>query len=244
MKKSIFTLSLIIMCAFTAYAQYSPFAEEGKVWDIYFITGMNNRQDYQLKIEGATEINGIVYYNMWKKSYTEEEWSFLNCYREEDKKVYCYRNGQETLQYDFGLNEGDKITITTSQNDMLYLYVVKNDIYSYNGHDFTRIQLALDYGNYQEEYIPGTPYDTWIEGIGSTRQVENSYNPFIVGSTSLLKSCMLGNDVYYANEDAPTEIICHKSNNSQIFFDLQGRKLISAPEKGFYIENGKKIIAQ
>ncbi|MBQ6378915.1 MAG: hypothetical protein IJJ56_09005, partial [Prevotella sp.] len=44
-----------------------------------------------------------------------------------------------------------------------------------------------------------------------------------------------------------TNIIHSKSSiddTCQIFYDLQGRRLTQKPEKGVYIQNGRKVIAR
>lgn len=100
---------------------------------------------------------------------------------------------------------------------------------------------------------PEKQTNTWIEGIGSTNSL--IYDPYI--SKDEYSTCVLNffkqyGEIVYANsqyiddlflgEEFLASVNSVSKSSATAIYDLQGRRLLAAPEKGIYIENGRKVI--
>ena len=90
--------------------EYSPFAQEGKTWEIQVGGIKENLYGHQLN--GDTIING----ESWKKVYNfmgfpDFNYTYYAAVRDVEGKVYAIAKGstKQRLLYDFSLNEGDMV---------------------------------------------------------------------------------------------------------------------------------------
>lgn len=126
---------------------YQPFPDSNASWTFYDHMLMNNTYSLNYyEIIGKTIENGY--------EYTELTGNYL--LREENKKIYRWsQNDQaEYLVYDFNLETGDSLTLTTGFGDIITLIVSAEDSILV-GSTYHRV---LDFGEFQH-----------IEGIGSTK---------------------------------------------------------------------------
>ena len=178
--------------------------------------------------------------------------------RERESKVYkLYPNKEEFLFFDFGRAdvglvhhwtsvEGSEIT-----NWMIYAI----DAIQVDSNIFRRYCCCQQYSETElntidEEYAQK---DYWVEGIGSARYgieadgLELSVR--LPGITEYFVSCYDNGECVFTAEDFmklayTTDVKKVMSNvlRDEPFYDLQGRKLQRAPQRGAYILGGKKYI--
>ena len=223
------------------------FLVEGKTW--YY-------GDYYYIVKGDTTINDVP----CKKIYKNGE-DYMAALYEEGKRVMCFLPGQADnawMLYDFGLEEGDVFTPFNNGYDFNYQAVVIHvDTIYIDGVPYRRLASALCY--------PDTDLDTtgfWLEGVGSWLDL---FIPFVTGirdSIPVLSDCKIGDErigTYFADASYKNliwgkianyfddclgveAVADTQENNNSTIFDLQGRRLKTAPEKGVYIRGGKKFI--
>jgi len=139
--------------------------------------------------DGDSIVDGIWY----KKVFTYrdrlgENVSFRGLMREQEKKTYfisaSYRPITEFLLYDFSLEEGE---IFENLNGQFYVMAV--DSIEINGSMRKRMRIS-------RTWYPGVEIDTWIEGMGSLRQ--------------LLSPCWTGTGVAHC-------LLCYFQNGELIY---------------------------
>ena len=176
----------------TLYEAYHPFLKEGKRWNCqeYYSNGWIGEKwtkDVSYVINGTTEIDGKIYYKMYRVS---EEGSEYNCaLREEDKKVWKYSSDDgEKLLYDFNMSVGDS-------------YMPNEFGYNYQLTDIKTMRFQYDqllnvlYYDISEHYDVSAP----ANHIASAPVVEG------VG-------CEIGWNITNLYEPQPTNGIIHREN--------------------------------
>ena len=176
------------------------------------------------------------------------------------------------LLYDFSLKEGDFIKCGVEGNafsclldkdeptDTLlgfpfdsFLKVDRIDtVKLYDGQDYRRFTLTM-WDAYKDLPI-ATPI-VWIEGLGSGAGPFSpwmSQSPILPGRTYPVyytyyymdNSCITRSDIFYElNSDTPNAVNSPQpTQKNDNLYDLQGRKLSGKPERGIYIEDGKKVL--
>ena len=148
---------------------YIPYVADGKEWVEY--TPAGTPAYFRYTIDGTAEIEGKEYQIMAERryapmetpSYTDGEPIYV---REENKRVYIYRNGQEELIYDFNLEAGDAVAATGDAGEYTIHVdsVVEREVAG-KLHNFYYVW-------YESDNFPNTPgtdklCDTWVEGIGA-----------------------------------------------------------------------------
>lgn len=148
---------------------YIPYVADGKEWVEY--TPAGTPAYFRYTIDGTAEIEGKEYQLMTERryapmetpSYTDGEPIYV---REENKRVYIYRNGQEELIYDFNLEAGDAVAATGDAGEYTIHVdsVVEREVAG-KLHNFYYVWYESD--NFPNS--PGTDKlcDTWVEGIGA-----------------------------------------------------------------------------
>ena len=221
--KKLFIILFFCSPLFQAQSQdYIPFVVEGKVWNIEKVSTWVGWPDYgvvrteKCELKGDTVIGGVTY----KKYY--EEGVYRMAMREENKKVYVqYKSSnQEVLLYDFGLKEGERFT---SSHDEEYVFT-SEDYVEYDNKELRRMKLVNVNDSRDISY--------WIEGIGS---LAGPTTPFYYGMTG-------GEDISIAS--CYIQLPATDADKSSALFDLSGRKLNTTPQKGIYIQNGKKVLSK
>ena len=192
-----------------------------------------------LLLKGDTIMGGKTY----KKLFLDG--SFICGLREEGGCIYeCYLDYvPETLTFDINFLTGD--VFKDEVNDHSQMEVRQVRTFSFSGIN----RRCLDMWVYKEdlEIIDGL-VDYWIEGIGCMFGPPSFPFWWEASSGSLLLSCYDGDKCIFSVEDlnlitniqsATTKCL---SNNHQGIHDLQGRQLNGIPQKGVYIQNGRKMV--
>ena len=176
------------------------------------------------------------------------------------------------LLYDFSLKEGDFIKCGVEGNDFgclldkgeptdtllgfpfdFFLKVDRIDtVKLYDGQDYRRFTLTM-WDAYKDLPI-ATPI-VWIEGLGSGAGPFSpwmSQSPILPGRTYPVyytyyymdNSCITRSDIFYElNSDTPNAVNSPQpTQKNDNLYDLQGHKLSGKPERGIYIEDGKKVL--
>lgn len=260
MKKQKFmaVLAIILLESVNATAQewdheYVPFVEEGKVWNCSAITPLVDPLDEEACIftmMGDT----LIGENNYKKVFCQfnvyfgDDMQHYYCaVREEAYRVFIIaaETKEEKLLYDFSHPQESLIL---SYDDTKFARGT-----GYHNKYFPTNQMQMTFGLWGTE--DGTNYnkglDEWIEGVGSV-----NVNPFscelICDKPSFgypidVISCINESGyVYFVYwMEQPTTIKeTFKSIPNTLIYDLQGRRLSTKPQRGVYIENGKKRVVK
>ena len=236
--------------ALTDSDDYHPMLVEGKNWKYDYNNGVNQYMK-TLSIGGDTII-GDQTYKMIIDVASQGVELFL---REEGKKVYCcYPNqNSEILLYDFGKNAGEIISRETRNGGTWIRKVIAFDTIMVKANPFrclTVHEYFIPEGMSEEEYFAGEyGYDSgiWIEGIGSLKYLDTPIG--YDGNYYSFYECWIGDTSYNQKDfmDAIANNIqlvkaINRVNNNDVIYDLQGRRIQGEPQKGLYIQNGKKIL--
>lgn len=267
----LFTWLFCICCmsaiAQTSDLEYLPFSQKNKVWERQIGGIKENLYCYQ--IDGDTILNGETWQKVYSYiAWQQFNYNYFAAVRDVGNKVYAIAKGSNKprLLYDFDIEvgrtlrcgiEGTSFGCLLENDEPLdtllgfrfrnYLIVEKIDTIksSYTGMEYRRFTLKLnDAYNYP---IWGIDEIVWIEGIGSGAGPFSPWQPLpqkggfsqrcYVGDTYIF-----GQDLYY-EEEYPSVVSSPKSaiKKNSAAYDLDGRQLPKAPQKGVYIQNGKKV---
>lgn len=209
MKKSIFIIFILISVNYsTGYAQ---FFDSSTIWS-------EANAKYYFNVENDTILNSTNYHVI--KKYTNDttfhysNGSFYAIVREENRKIFWLNSdGEEKLLYDFTLNQGDSV------------YITSMSIYDY-GYDSTlliceAIDTIIDLDEHERQRFkmrtsdPSPYYNTdieyWVYGIGSTLGFFNSGHLKIATMDQqdpLLYCCHKNINIVYHDENQSS---CHQS---------------------------------
>lgn len=253
---------------FAQERQYVPFVEEGKSWycgydhpyDIFSPSAADPAGegiDYIFTMQGDTQINDKTYkkvYCQCKEYYRDDEFHYYCAVREEDYRVYLVKNGatEEKLIYDFS-SPGELVTATFDGHE----YVRDGGIRFYR---YLPGQLAYDISINNDGVVDFSNYycGKWIEGVGAPSYPFDIYfdGDIMFEKGVFVRTVMKDGEYVYNHEWSakssiplgPTSIDNHLriDNSSKVspLYDLQGRQLKSLPNKGVYIQNGKKVVVK
>lgn len=263
------SLGILKVIAQEEKREYVPFVEEGKtwycgyyhLWDDFPATPEDPEGegiDCIFIMRGDTQINDREYkkvYCQFKEYYGDEELHYYCAIREEAYQVFIIEENatEERLIYDFSQPE-------------------KQIILTYNDFKFVRTSASRRYGFLpgQSEYsvcefsedkvdYSNSP-DNWVEGVGAPYN-----NPFAFEFSHLLfdepkfgkdievRTCMkdgkyIYNKDWMAMPTEPTSIDKRTYTDTSLkdshLYNLQGRRLSATPQKGVYIQNGKKMVVK
>lgn len=198
-------------------------------------------------LTGDTVMGGLVY----KKLISCSNEQFLCGLREEDGRIYSRGGGwhpdSEVLYFDFNAQPGD--IFNDDVGGLSYMQVKEVKTVMIGG----KSRRCLEMWNYEEGIVDGL-VDYWIEGIGC---MNGPYFPFwwlTTSTESLLLSCYDGDECIFniedflanftTNMDSP-KIVQHPNIISDVpIYDLLGRRVQSPIKKGFYIQQGRKLVVR
>ena len=268
MRVKLLFMWILCVCSISALAQssqldYRPFAQEGKLWK----TQVRGIKEYVYGniIDGDTIINDET----WKKvfnyiGFPDFGSSYYAAIRDEGQKVYAIAKGstRPRLLYDFTLKEGDIVSCgvegtvfgclldSGEKPDTLlgfpfvnYLLVERIDTIKDRGLEHRCfILVMLDAFRERMRMVNKI---VWVEGVGSGAGPFSPWIPLPPYDTFLQrceidKTCIFGySDFYESYEPNILNIPQSARKKSTMTYDLQGRRLQKAPEKGLYIQDGK-----
>ena len=247
--------------------EYFPFVEEGKVWNCFasysssLAIGAPESITCIFTMSGDTLINENTYKKVscqFKDFYGDEEQHYYCAVREEDYRVFIVEaeTKEEKMLYDFSHPQED---ILLSNDDLKY---VRGAGYEHGFLFPRRGQLCFMLFEGDEINDNHLYNNEWIEGVGSylcnpfavVLPAINIIDPFF-GYPFVLISCMKDEKcMFYADwmirtynpeEEKWTSIHeMSKSTSDAPIYDLQGRCLSATPQKGVYIQDGKKKLVK
>ena len=248
-----------------AQREYKSLLSENRIWflahELPFPpeewSGVQQFEEDMLK--GDTIIDGIHFKQVFFKSWNvrEEkptEWmSFDNWIGEKGETVYLRTSIDGPFKIfpvvDFSMKEGDTFP-SEDRGWVEYLVVSASDTIIDNSVDKSpRRCIKLSQISTENPQPPFYIRDVWMEGIGSYYYGINAYLRIVYGSKPKLVRCTEGDDVLYEHPDAATIMsvnrpIFEKSDADFSIYDLHGRRLTTKPQKGVYIQNGRKYVVE
>ena len=270
--RNIAMLVIILIGSMKAVAQECdydnlPFVEEGRVWNCRAVISHDdylNPFNCIFTMSGDTLINENTYKKVscqFKVFYGDEEQHYYCAVREEDYRVFIVEaeTKEEKMLYDFSHPQEDIILSVDGQKFVRSAGYEHGFLFPRRG----QLCFILLRG---EVYNPDQFSDYWVKGVGSVLS-----NPFGVGlhgneidsffgypiylySCMKDEKCMFFEDwmvqIYSDPEDEEEEgdltsiQEMSKSTSDAPIYDLQGRRLSAMPQKGVYIQNGKKKLVK
>ena len=222
----------------------APVFEDGKTWNCEWWTfeGMTNPgTDYTpvaqtYFVDGDTVINNWNCFKLYGK-YDKQEAKYIASYYDAGGKVYMVKDGETEglLIYDFSAKKGDVVNIYDCEDEKAADVTISNVM-----------TVNMQGREAKCLYVETNDKSTWwIEGIGSVEGFEFNIGKSTPGNTILLRSCYLGDKCLYLKEDNDPngiESITTSTTYDSAIYDLTGRRLNGKPERGIYIQGGKKYI--
>ena len=263
-------LPLLFMCfSLAAQAQdsYHPFVAEGKVWNTT-IEELPKPYQRTYQIVGDTIINTKKYAKVYlqdPKKYGDSSAHYYCSVREEGKKVYrvISEEYEESLLYNFDMRLREKYILNFEgeffpnlKDDTIAMSVEMYGLYI--PEDMLPIrwtELSVWNDDPRRETLH---YAEWLEGIG------NIFAPFSneLGyyNREYLNTCIENGKVIYDEERGYEHVVIEttwvdpdgietptsfrKEGVENRMFDIQGRLIRRNPERGIYIQRGKKYIVR
>jgi len=233
-----------------------PLLEDGKVW--WHADFMWPHSVFRLYVEGDTIANGRTWKRVYRDNTDGAVPTFMKALREDGGRVYeLTEDGGESLMYDFTLGIGDRYTPENGADR--YMEVIAVDTMLSEGVAHRRLIL--------QQYVGGVATDLtcWIEGVGSEYGIgltafwstydwkvtggnsnEDYYYSLFFECVDAAGQCVYSNEwkaAYGTQSVRPIPYTAVKTNKPLVY-DLQGRRLMGKPEKGVYIQHGKKYVVK
>ena len=196
---------------------YRPFVEEGKVWKVGSTTGIRDgivKMVEYYYFEGDTIIDGKTCKQMMCQRYVSPdspEYNFwaqkpslskVGAWYEEDKKVYYYDEGKQSMKmmYDFSFAANDTLQFLTDGSSPFIIGPKQTGgLEGFKG-VYRDIMMCSDEG----QNIHST---FWLEGVGGIDGPRtNAYNPILDDPVpQFLMACAVGDEVIYLNDEYDEE---------------------------------------
>lgn len=231
-------LLLLALLPFASFAQddYRPLVEKGKKWTYHHDT-YQYVYDYYYMLDGDTVVAGKDCLMMCSENKDNAgAVVYEGALYEENKKVYCFYPDKDKaeLLYDFDCEVGDTVksmVVKEIRTDTIAT-VVKRYIF----------EPYLISGDGEKAYeLVGNV--CWIEGVGSEKDFFDMLP--MVGNYNSIVGCEVNGEILFKLPPLPPsgiKLVERDFVNGNVIYDLQGRCLKTAPTRGIYIQNGKKII--
>lgn len=272
MKKTSYLIWLMAVCCLSAQAQisdegYYPFAQNDKTWRMQ--VGGIKENSYYNRIDGDTLIGGETWMKVYNYiAFRELNYSYFAAVRDVGKKVYAIAKGSNRprLLYDFGLKVGSRVRCGVEGNDFFCLLEKDEQPDTLFGFKFVaylkveRIDTIETYGLQRRRFKLTLldPYEdstlaeniVWVEGVGSYLSPFMPWAPVLPrDGLLLLKGCAIGKnyissgeDFYKENNTNGIDNSAYSRNESDIIYNLSGHRMTKEPQKGVYIQNGRKYV--
>ena len=223
---------------------------------------------YSYYLEGETEIDGQTWTNLYYTYSTstsisddiEQGTRLEGAMREADGRVYYYgaASGTTCLLFDFNLSVGE-LSPSDYDEDVSNALGIGGGVEAFQPNGFVkerttvRLSSGLETTLYVFEDQDDNSTNIWLEGIGGAWGFwpnclhETTGSGFGWSDTYL--SCTLNGETLATEDDilnlrygTGVEVPTASGNIPDCIYDLQGRRLTTAPTKGVFIHNGKKVI--
>lgn len=235
---------------------YKPMIQKGKVWN-FEITHTYTKEKVELVRNYTLTINENMGEGGWFKVYkTFENEGFEGEFYQEDSYYWVgekdkvvsetYKNTDSPNPLiDFSLHKGDQCVV-----DYDYYYrIVDKDYIRVKGHTYRRLHIDVNQDGIADDY--------WVEGIGTknyshiTPFMKLTGGRFWYDTPRLLSVYKEGICIFgRADFDTPgmtsgiEKNACNSAKQIYGIYNLLGCRLTSAPRKGIYIKNGRKMITK
>ena len=256
MKRLFILLVLFALCS-GAMSQSHPVFEEGKCWSVDdTLWGEEVLATSTFVVRGDSVVNGKSY----KKVYVtqKEDFKDLTLYylgRDENGVAYLYDDGIEYYFFDFNLGVGDEYIselgkLASAADDCKFVVKEVTTIETQDG--VVRKCFVVDvYEYFADAFNPGwyeAPYPfTFIEGIGEAHfGLDVDYCISCTGGGVTKLRCVhnaAGNHIYGTGENCnklSVDAVMGNHEKDDALYDLHGKQLDAKPQKGVYIQSGKK----
>ena len=205
--------------------------EDGKAWTYVHYDTNNQASYYKYFIEGDTIVNNLSYMKLYQNDMT----GYRCAMREEGKRVYCVMKGdsEEQLLYDFGVVGGDELTVMDVKGK-----VELTSVYNLYGSKCGSQEIA-----FTQDF--NTVKVRWLDGIGSVEELLSPLTEY--WGQNYLVYCEVKKQPLYVvpgHTVGIADAISPRPSANNAIFDLQGRRFSGKPEKGMYIQDGKKRIVR
>ena len=207
MKRTILLLlTLFVQLGFFAQENnYMPFAEEGKVWNMYYHNDLNHllypTYYYHFFIEGDTLIAGksskkLYAFNENNDNQTEYKMALF----ESVGKVYFIPKGstESYILYDFQMSKGTSTIIADPIHPESEIEMRNNKSVVAKINDVSR---RCSYVNRINANFEDYPSGWWIEGIGSELGPLNTWGFGADGNYRFFQSCEMNGEIVFDTSD-------------------------------------------
>lgn len=231
MKKLLLLLALLPFASF-AQDDYRPLVEKGKKWTYHHDT-YQYVYDYYYMLDGDTVVAGKDCLKMCSENKDNTgAVAYEGALYEENRKVYCFypEKDKAKLLYDFGCEVGDTVSNICGS-------LVVTDVQSIEEENVKLKKFTLKPVDPNTDMLP---FD-WIEGVGAAKDFFNMM--FLWGNYDSLIACEVDGKLFYQHTTSIQGVEGFMPDGNDGIYDLQGRRLKTAPTRGIYIQNGKKRIS-
>lgn len=154
-------------------------------------------EEYSYFVDGDTLINGMPCKKIYYESKDGGSCYYYGAVYEAKSKVYYFPKGEEreVLLYDFTCQPGDRLVANGQE---IYIKDVTEEIYHGVSRKCVVWRPVWDWVT--DEMLEWGPFATWIEGIGSTKDLF-FYQP-LDGNYNRLISCEQNGKILYGEEPA------------------------------------------
>jgi hypothetical protein len=254
MKKIFLLFSVLLPFSAMAQRHYDPILVEGRTWvydkhhyeviDELTFQYKETVSKLYFTVMGDTVINGKEYRKVYRRNEWENRMTLFRAFREEGSHVYCHplvKNGSEFQVLEFDQSLFMEVGVSGFGNGMDVV-----DSIVVNGRRFCRHRYLRKKGE-----DASSASLVAVEGIGfiNTGFLEMLTLSSSFSDYSTFRECYDGDELIFRNTDFRAESasgICPLTvspvRHQETLFDLQGRRLKEAPQKGLYIEEGRKKV--
>lgn len=264
MRHSILRLSVLIFFMMTMETLSAStnneklLIEEGKVWQMLYsnVEASDIYPDYEYSyyIEGDTIVAGKDCKKLYSHNKNnDEDIIYEMAVYEEDNKVYYAPSLHYRfyILYDWGCEIGGSCSIDDTVHPESMPITI--DIHEQRSITVCNItysarKISRRAANDEEEY----PSGWWIEGIGSEGGLLNTWGFESIGNHHHLIRCEADGEIIFTTSEFREAVSSlhnvasdkESHDNDAAIYDLSGKRLPKVPDKGVYIEHGKKKIGK
>ena len=242
----------------TGAYNYHPTVVEGRTWNYVLQDYSNPRAGespretvYSYQIQGDSVYLGVPCKKMYCR--VNEQSVLTALLYEHERRVYCH-------VIEASLTNGMGFVGDTEDWELLYDYSLNLDEREQHTNERLKAieQIEADGRKFHRFVFVPEPDDGglfplyWIEGIGARMSFFNPTRHFMLSYISEIVSVFDGDECIFTSGDfdlpavstriAPVSTFSEKTSSA--LYDLQGRRLTGMPQRGLYIQNGRKYIAR